>query len=467
MSWSLALSMAEVAWTATAVIYLVLQRRSPVATVAWSLALALMPLIGIPIYVLFGPRRIARKRLRCARARANVQSSVHAREVRACDAAIRHPLARLALELGEAPPLLAHVTLCDGPGAYESILEAIRGATHHVHLEYFIFEPGIVAQRLLDALVDARKRGVEVRLLVDAIGSWSLSRRFLQPLRDAGGVVAAFNEASFASFQPWYVNFRTHRKIVVVDGRIGFTGSMNVDDLHDETLSGDASWRDLHVRLEGDAVAALQLVFLENWIFSSPERPTGPEYLPKPAAQGSCPVQIVASGPDFDSFAIYGQWLAAIASSRSRAWVLTPYFVPDEPMLAALVSAALRGVDVLLVVPEASDHRTVDAAARSYVPALRKAGARVLRLGRRRLHAKVLVVDDDFASVGTLNMDNRSFRLNFEVTASLFDRTVVESVAARVSAVAADSSAVVHPRDDERWTERFAQSGARLLSPLL
>ena len=130
-------------------------------------------------------------------------------------------------------------------------------------------------------------------------------------------------------------------------------------------------------------------------------------------------------------------------------------------------NADLAGVDVLLVVPEASDHRTVDAAARSYVPALLKAGARVLRLGRRRLHAKVLVVDDDFASVGTLNMDNRSFRLNFEVTASLFDRTVVESVAARVSAVAADSSAVVHPRDDERWTERFAQSGARLLSPLL
>ncbi len=465
MTWSLALSLAEVVWALGAAVYIVLQRRSPVATMAWALVLALMPVVGLPVYILFGPRRIARKRKRSKLARDILRGAPVARDVCACEAAIQHPFARVGMALGEPPPLLADVTLLDsGAAAYDAILEAIRGARHHVHLEYFIFEPGKTAERFREALIDARSRGVEVRLLVDRVGSFALSRSFLRPLREAGAKLCFFNSITLGRFRLWYVNFRTHRKIVIVDGNIGFTGSMNVDDLHDEGLSGDEGWRDLHLRLAGDAVAALQLVFLENWLFSSEERPMALEYLPKPVAQGSIPVQIVASGPD--SFAIYKQWIAAIGGARERAWIVTPYFVPDEPMLEAILSAALRGVDVRLLIPARGDSWAVDAAARSYLPALVEAGAKVLRLRNGMLHAKVLVVDHDFASIGTLNMDNRSFRLNFEVTASLFDPAVVNETAAWADSMM-ERSEPARSRTRESIAERFAQSWARLLSPLL
>jgi cardiolipin synthase len=478
-TWSAIFAALEVLWVAGAALWLVLERRSPVATLAWLLALAFMPMVGIGVYVFFGPRRIRRKRLRKQLARRSVAAQDEVRRLRQyqLEAALRAlhgdagmDLGMLAVATGEAPPMRCTEVrvIPSGRDCYRTLEEEIRRARHHVHLEYYIFEEGDVARRLRDALVDRARAGVQVRLLVDALGSRPLSNAFLAPLREAGGEVAFFNSVSLARFQPWYVNFRTHRKIAVVDGTTGMTGGMNVADDHDESVRGERAHRDTHVLLRGDAVAPLQLVFLEDWCFATGRAVLGTQLVHAPTRQGDRVVQIVASGPDDTSFAIHRQMFAAIAGSRRRVWLTTPYFVPDEPMLSALSTAALRGVDVRVLLPEAGDHPVVDAAARSYLPELLAAGVRVWTLGGRFLHAKTLVVDETIAHVGTANFDNRSFRLNFEVVAALYDAASIEEVAAQFLADLRVSRAVtLEELRGASLPRRLLESGARLLSPLL
>ncbi|HRI17751.1 MAG TPA: phospholipase D-like domain-containing protein, partial [Burkholderiaceae bacterium] len=257
-------------------------------------------------------------------------------------------LAQLAVRAGEPPPLCCEsVTLfTSGHPAYDAIVEAIDAAEHHVHLEYYIFSEGVVATRLRDALVRAARRGVEVRLLVDGLGSRTLPDSFLNPLLEAKAQVAVFNPMAFIHFRPTLMNFRTHRKIVTCDGCIGFTGGMNVEDGHDESVTGPSAWRDSHLRIAGDAVAALELVFLEDWTFATGSAPTGEAYVHAPTGRGGTLVQVVSSGPDLDAqFAIYKQYFAAISAARQRVFLTTPYFVPDEAIFMALVTAAQRGQD--------------------------------------------------------------------------------------------------------------------------
>lgn len=460
------LLVAELVWAAAVTVYLLLQRRSPVATLAWALVLSLLPLVGAPLYLLVGPRRIARRRLRYSRSRERVLGAPAVKAVLQADRSLPGP-ARVAVALGEAPPLSARVTLLEsGAACFQAIVAAIASARHHVHLEYFIFEPGQTSAAVLEALIAARRRGVEVRLLIDAVGSFSLPDASLEPLRAAGGQVARFNDVRFGGLRPWYVNFRTHRKIVVVDDAIGFTGGMNVSDVHDERVVGAQAWRDLHLALEGDAVTALQLVFLEDWCFSTGELPTLDGLVHPPTSARDSLVQIVASGPDHHWFAIYKQWMEAIGSAQRRIWLCTPYFVPDDAMLQVLVARALAGVEVRLLLPAKGDHRVVDAAARSFLPTLAEAGVQIFRYGPGMLHAKILLVDDGFASVGTFNFDNRSFRLNFEVTATMLSPETVAAVTARLERDFSVALRHVSP-SSEPLGERLAQGAARLLAPLL
>lgn len=472
------LGLLEVLWIAFIFVYVVLQKRPPVATLAWLLLLASLPVVGLPIYAVFGPRRLERKRLRHALARESVGVTEAARRVREAAtrlllrAAQRQPgmdLATLAVSCGEAAPLPCETRLhTEGRDAHRALLEAVSLAQHHIHLEYYIFEAGAFGRQLRDALVARAGAGVEVRLLLDAVGSRPLRSLFLAPLISAGAEVAWFNPVSFALFRPWFVNFRTHRKIVVVDGSIGFTGGMNVSDDHDQAVHGDAASRDTHLRIEGDAVAPLALVFLEDWAFATGRLVTGESYISAPTGRGSELLQIVASGPDDDTFAIHKQMFAAIASARDRVWLTTPYFVPDESMTTALASAAMRGVDVRLLVPQRGDHAIVDAASRSYFRELLQVGVRVWHYTPRFIHSKTLVVDWSIGQVGTANFDNRSFRLNFEVVATFFSPGPIKQLAqhfqcdlqtARELTISAE--AATPP------LRRLAEGAARLFSPLL
>jgi cardiolipin synthase len=454
-------------------VVIVQQRRSPAATIAWLLALALLPIVGWIVYRLIGPQRLARRKLRRRVTRKLVEEAIGALQEIESEAPMRHreQLARVAIAAGEAPPLRAeNVALyTEGEPKYRAIAEAIEAARHHVHLEYYIWENDRIGRRVRDQLIARARAGIEVRVLVDATGSLGARRGFFRALIDAGAKVAWFNPVSLFGIRRRRADFRTHRKIVVCDGRVGFTGGMNVADAATAEFAGSKAWRDTHVGFEGSAVRVLQRVFAEDWFYATgTEIPSGDAYFPAPTIPGGDVVQIVASGPDLDVFAIHKVFFAAINQAATRVWVTTPYFVPDDAILSALVSAAMRGLDVRVIAPARGDSRLVDLAARSYFPDVLAAGARVFEYLPRFLHAKTFVIDDDIAIVGTANLDNRSFRLDFEVAAVLYGAMTNARLAA---AFEAD---LEHCRELERdgwmrqsfWT-RLSQSGARLLSPLL
>ena len=463
------LSVVEALWVAGLVAWIVLERRSPVSTLAWILALAWLPAIGIAVYYLVGPRRLLRRKRRRKRSQRLVSEALDSLESETGDPA-RAEIARLLVGCGESPPMRTErVDLyTEGQPCFEAMLEAVANAQHHVHLSYYIWSPDETGTRFRDALVDKARQGVKVRLLLDLVGSYDVSARFFAPLEAASGQVTWFNPVSLTRWRPRSTNFRTHRKIVVCDGRVAFTGGMNVSNTQTAEATGTRAWRDTHVSLEGAAVHALQRVFLEDWHYASDEVVAGSAYLPRASSRGEELVQIAASGPDGEVESIHKLFFAAIASAHRRVLITTPYFVPDEAITAALVSAAMRGVEVKLLVPAHGDNVLADLAARSYFPELLSAGVEVHEYAGRFIHAKTIVVDADLALVGSANIDNRSFRLNFEVCAAVYGASFTARLAAAFEDDLAESRPV-KPRSLARapFVQRLGESAARLLSPML
>ena len=443
--------------------WIVLQKREPVATISWLISLAALPYLGFLIYYVFGPQRIRRQKLRRGRARAALPPPPEGLN----PSAEAVELARVVQATTRLPPTTATRVdlLVDGSGKYPALLEAIAKARHRVHLEYYIYEPDATGTALRDALIERAKAGVEVRLLLDAIGAGKVNRRFLQPLVDAGGEVAWFHPMRLRWFwkRPW-LNLRSHRKIVVIDDVVGFTGGMNVTDEQDERLRSDA-YRDLHLRLEGDVVRALQLVFIEDWTYATGQPPLA--MLEGPSTPGSIATQVVVSGPDSSWEAIHRAHVSAIHAARRRAWLVTPYFVPGEAARMALTSAALGGLDVRLLVPKLSDSRLVTFAARSYFDELLAAGVKIYEYGPRLLHTKALLCDEDFAIIGSANFDHRSFRLNFEVSVMFADKALASRLETLIEHECNDCVPVKDDRDRPLWRARLPEALARLVSPLL
>ncbi|MBE2210854.1 MAG: cardiolipin synthase [Xanthomonadaceae bacterium] len=451
--------------------WIVLQKREPAATLSWLMCLAFLPYLGFLIYYLLGPQKIERHRLRRARRRVALG---------ALDDESRNPefaeMQRMVRATTGFPPASATriELLVDGSRKYPRLLEDIAAATREIHVEYYIYEPDQNGTRLRDALVDAARRGVKVRLLLDALGSKKASRRFFQPLLEAGGQLAWFHPMRISRLwefwkRPW-VNLRTHRKIVLIDGRIGYTGGINITDEEDDRLRDDA-YRDLHLRMEGNVVRELQQVFVEDWIYATDDRSLLSEVvsgMPPPTA-GDIPVQIVTSGPDSRWEAIHRAHVSAIHAAQRRVWMTTPYFVPGEAAMMALTSAALGGIDVRLMVPKMSDSKLVTFAARSYYDELLAAGVKVYEYGPRLLHSKTLLVDDDLAMIGSANFDNRSFRLNFEVHALIHDRDIARQLEQLIDGEFAHAPRVRDPAGARRplFSARLPEAVARLMSPLL
>ena len=473
MTWTTIFAIAEVVWIIGAGVWLILEKRSPTATLAWIFGLALLPAVGIVAYLVLGPQRLRRKRRRRRHARTAVQTSAAEKEAatpRPADANLAM-LATLAERAGEGALARAdEVTLFDnGLDAYRAIEEAILAAKHHVHLEYFIWEGATIGTRLRDLLARRSREGIRVRLLVDGMGSLSLTRKWLQELRSAGAEVEIFNEVGIARFQPRMINFRSHRKIIVVDGQVGFTGGMNIVDYHSSEFAGAKAWRDTHARIRGaDAVRGLQLLFCEDWHYTTGDSPKGDEYYPRDTPTGHELVQIVGSGPDSTFYPIHKLYFSAIATARKRVLVTTPYFVPDDPMVHALTTSAMRGVDVRILVPAGSDSKLVSAAARTYFEELMRVGVRIWEYTPSMLHAKTLVVDDEFSMVGTCNMDNRSFRLNFECAAVFYDAKTASQLAAWFERDVTTGGDPVTMREVRPgFVQRLGENAARLFSPIL
>ena len=297
-----------------------------------------------------------------------------------------------------------------------------------------------------------------------------MKRPFWAPLRAAGGEVRVFNPVRLELTSIHFANFRTHRKIAIIDGAVGFLGGVNLHDPASATRSGTAAWRDEHARIDGEPVRKIQRLFLESWNYcrgafrltpSNVER-----YFPVPRPGDRVPVQVLDSGPDDTNAPMHAYFLAAIATARTRVLIETPYLIPDEPLETALRIAELRGVDVQVIVPKTGDSKLVTAASHTYCEALSKAGIIIFEYGPPMLHAKTIVIDDTVALVGTANLDNRSFRLNFEVAAAFYDAGIVAKLARRFEQDRAASKPFSLRQRNPRLTMLF-DSIARLTSPVL
>ncbi len=449
--------------------WIILQKREPVATLSWLLGLAALPYVGFFVYLLFGPQRITRQRLRRSRARVALLKQAHDDGVDEIA-----ELRRLGQAITGFSPSTARDArlLVDGGATYEALIADIAQARHHIHLEYYIYAPDDSGAALRDALVERARAGVRVRLLLDALGSSMATRRFFAPLLEAGGELAWFHPTRLSHMwkfwrRPW-VNLRSHRKIVVIDNSIAYTGGINITDEENDRLRPDA-YRDLHVRLAGDIVMELQQVFVEDWAYATGQRDFISDVardLPAPRA-GGIHAQVITSGPDSDWEAIHRIFVSAIHAATHRVWLVTPYFVPGEAALMALTSAALAGIDVRVMVPRMSDSRFVTLAARSYFDALMHAGAKIYEYGPRMLHTKALLVDDDVALLGSANFDARSFRLNFEVAVLFEDAGFAGTLARQIEAEFPHAPRVRAPRPSSLLATRLPEAFARLLSPLL
>ncbi len=451
------------------------ERRHPSATLAWMLSIALLPLIGVPLYYVIGVRRI-RRHIRAKIAAASSLSSPLDHRLRPEDlpTAASQQCGAVLKATGTPPPVAGNrVTfLSGGDEAYDADLSLIGKATDHIHAQFFILDADVIGKRFIQALAARAREGVRVRLLLDAVGSWRALRTIVRPLRAAGGEVAEFLPA-IPLQRRGSAHLRNHRKLLISDGRSAFTGGMNIGKRYMGPRVAKGQWKDVSVRIEGPALYDLQSLFLDDWAFATEETEPAGEFFPTlPSHEGGtpppCVLQVAASGPDRTARPIYQGVFTAFTAARRRLWIETPYFVPDDGISAALQNAAFRGVDVRLIVPGSSDLRIVSLAGRSYFEELMATGVRIYLYRPTNLHSKVLVIDEDIGVVGSPNVDIRSFFLNFELGVFLYDAPQVGALAAMfrddlIRSEEIDPEAFARrPR-----TRRLLEDTCRILSPVL
>lgn len=358
--------------------------------------------------------------------------------------------------------------LNNGEETFPALFGALEQARKFIHLEYYIIAEGRLAIRLKEILLRKAKDGVEVRIIYDDVGSWGLSRGFIKELRQAGIQIYPFLPVRFHHFAN-KANYRNHRKIAVVDGEIGFVGGLNIADQYMDGVADIGIWRDTHLKVVGEAVTSLQVVFLIDWYFVRQELLLDKnEYLPYMQADGNVIVQTVTSGPDSDWASIQQSYFTLINMAKRYVYISTPYFMPGETTLNALKTAAMSGVDVRILLPHKSDSWLTHWCTRSYVEELLDAGVKIYWYQKGINHSKVIVVDGIVASVGTANMDLRSFEQNFEVSMIVYDREVVKELAGDfVKDLRVSTEGAIQRWKFRSKREKVCESMARLFAPVL
>jgi cardiolipin synthase len=409
-----------------AVLFIALElrkQRAPSVTFAWLFAMALFPYIGVPLYLVFGGRKLSQ---RAASKRPLYGGST---KIIAPEGESAEPLDRLLDGMGvrSASGTNKVTLLPTGEAAYAALLALIEGARERIHVATFILGADETGRSVVEALTRRAREKVEVRLLLDGLFALRTDRRRLDELRRAGGKVAIFMPLLHIPFRG-RSNLRNHRKIAVADGSRALMGGMNLAGEYMGPRPLPGRWRDVGLMLEGGAAAELELLFRDDWAFASHEELPQVPAVPHTGG-GDSTVRIVASGPDVATDTLYDAILFALFSATHRIWIATPYFVPDEALLRALMLACKRGIDLTIIVPSPSNHLMADLAGGPPLRMLSEAGARVLPYNRGMLHAKVIVVDRSFVAVGSANFDMRSLFLNYEVMSLLYGERDTEMMA--------------------------------------
>jgi cardiolipin synthase A/B len=463
-----------------AAVIIFLERRNAVVAWAWLILLLFVPFFGFIIYLLFGQNLARQKVYKMKpkidpRIREDIKSLV--RKMKAGDLEYKQPGIKdyqplIYMNLISSYSLLSEnneVTLyTDGQDKLRAIMEEIERAEKHIHLLYYKIGNDETGRKVIEALTDKASEGVEVRVLYDDIGSPNLSREVFRELEAAGGKAYPFF-ASKIRYLNFRVNYRNHRKFAIFDGRIGFIGGFNLGNEYVGLDPKYSYWRDTHLKIQGDAVHRIQVQFLMDWSIPSSEAIVSDlSYYPKIQTQGNTAVQIVSSGPASDKQQIKFCIIKLISEAKRRIYLQTPYFVPDDSVLTALKVAVSTGVDVHIMIPKKSDSLVVEWATYSYMEDLLIAGAHIYLYKKGFLHAKTMVVDGRVSSVGTANMDYRSFELNFETNAVLYDVQVAGQLEDIFEKDLEDCELLTLSGYKSRsHLTRMAESVARLLSPIL
>lgn len=476
--WTL-LTVAYTALVIITVVALIVERREPVRTLAWIMVITMVPVVGIVMFFSFGLNHRKQKIF-------NLKETV---DMAVLDKICSEQLNDMAGEGIFSNPDLERnrdfITLLlnnnkslltlsnrveilrNGTEAFPSLFEAMRQAKETINIESFIINGGHLFEQMCTIIEDRVREGVKVRIVYDSVGSRSLRRTDKRRLCSTGADVRSFMPVFFTRFTS-KANYRNHRKIAVIDGKVAFTGGMNIADRYVDGIRGGV-WRDTHLRIEGDSVKMLQMLFAVDWQFVSGEELMADNRLFKPSTANTVvPMQIASSGPDSDWASIMQAYFAAISKAHDYIYCSSPYLLPNEAIFTALRVASLSGVDVRIVVPERSDGKIVNWASRSYISSLLDAGVKVYLYQKGFNHSKFMLIDDQMCSIGSANLDFRSFEDDFEVQAIIYDTATT----AELKRHFLDDVAASVEVERELWNSRskisvLMESLARLLGPLL
>jgi len=470
--WSLVYYLLE--WVIRIVMLVVVTNRRHGSPMAWLLVIFFFPVPGLALYLLIGENRLPRRRAGRHARLLDELGAIH-RRLQGHPAVVRpamppdqEPLVTLAERLGSMPIVggneIALMTETDE--VIDRLVADIDAACRHVHLLYYIFARDETGRKIADALARAVARGVPCRVLVDAVGSRPMIKRLAPRMIDEGVDLRVALPVNLFRRRFARLDLRNHRKLAVIDGRIGYAGSQNIVDA--DYGHKDLAWHDMSVRLVGPAVLELQAVFVGDWYFETDEILISDEVFPDPPMRGSVAVQTLPSGPDYPTENYQRMVVAALHAARRQVIITSPYFIPDEAFLQALEVAVLRGVDVEIILPRRCDQVLVGAASRAYYDDLLRLGVKLHLYDDGLLHAKTMSVDDSLALIGSSNFDIRSFELNFEISLLFYGPDVTSSLRQRQNDYLARSRLL----GKEEWSQRsrlarMTGNIAKLLGPLL
>lgn len=452
------------------IVIVLLDNRNPVKTMAWVLVLVFLPVVGLAFYFFFGrntrkERLISKKGF--SRLSKRPMAEYQAQEALG-DFTGRNQLIPFFHRVSNALPFEGNdvQVFTDGYSMYQELFRRIAKAKHHIHLEFYIFENDAVGRLLRDLLIDKAREGVSVRLLYDDVGCWDVNPMFYDEMLCEGIEVRSFLKVRFPQFTS-KVNYRNHRKLAIIDGKVGFIGGMNIALRYLKGVPWGV-WRDTHICLKGKAVYGIQTAFLTDWFAVDRTLLTSAQYFPKMDSVGTSVAQIVTSDPVGEWHDIMLGLVKAISCAQRYIYVETPYFLPTEQVMAAFQTAALSGVDVRLMIPKKADAFITHKGTMSYLDELMKSGVKVYFYRAGFLHSKLWVADDEWASVGSTNLDFRSFEHNFEANAFFYD----EKTVCTMKEIFLEDMKKCMTLSQKIWGKRsfknkIVESVVRLLAPLL
>ena len=475
MNWSNAAIMGILYWlywivVIFIIIRIMLRNRDTVKTLAWIMVFVFMPFLGLVLYFFFGrktrKKRLAGKRLLSQiKQRSTLEVNSDAKgliqpEYQSLATYFENSASASLLSIDEAE------VMNDTTVFAERFFEIISEAQDHIHLQFYILEDDEFGCRLRDALVNKARQGIEVRLIYDSVGCWKIKKDFFESMRCAGIYVESFLKVRFPLLSNRF-NYRNHRKIIIIDGKVGMIGGCNIADRYLKGIKG-MGWRDTMLLLRGMAVNGLQASFLVDWYFANRTMLSGKRYFPVTDGCRNSFAQIVTSNPVGETRAIAGGYIKILSQAKGYIYLQTPYFMPDELFLQSLKNTAMSGVDVRLMIPEKSDSTIADYATMSYLDSLLSSGIKIYLYRGGMLHCKTVVSDDYISSIGSTNLDFRSFFYNFEVSAFVYDKTVAQELKEQFLNDQRECRLLTTNEYRQRpFFKRCAESFIKLFSPLL